>query len=387
MNRLFLQFYKKEKNYYLLSNGFSDAYGYCKNIGDFIWVNSREMHNFTFPFKKGKVYISAMYLHHVVQADLWAREYQEIDFIVGGPAVQKIYDDYPKRENLNLVTSSVEDYFGIENFGYEWGLDLSNLKDELTNDNGIYFSYTIDSSCYWHNCKFCNYYFGESRTRNFSEVPLERIDFSGIKHIRLNCPSLTQKHLTKLLPTFYFQNDIIYDFLIRCDPEVYTTLGNLLDKYKQVPNLRVRLGIEYPTKRMLQFMNKGFTTEYIIEACKIISGRNNVFLCSNFILGWPNLTEEDITDLQSFFSKVPYFDSTVITRLVCFRDTFFHELFSQRKGYLSYEGNIYKGYYPKLKIEEIKINDRALEIIWNRPSTLKYDFYSSLKHFIGRLDV
>jgi hypothetical protein len=93
---LFVQFFNEIKEtYFDLCNGFSDTYDLCKSKGDLYWTQheadqtkwylDETYTNRELPISSGTVYISAIYVNHLYQSYIWAREYPDIRFIVGGP--------------------------------------------------------------------------------------------------------------------------------------------------------------------------------------------------------------------------------------------------------------------------------------------------------------
>ncbi len=369
MNTLFIQFYSAyNKEVYAVYNGFSDTYDFCKNIGDFIWINENEMHTYKFPIKKGTIYVSAYFLKHLNQVVLWAKKNSNIKFIVGGPTIITDFnlDKYNFPLNIKLTTKSVEEYFGIPEFSQQWKLDINSIKHELKKYNTLLFSYTLDTSCYWKKCIFCNYHFVNNRKRQIIEPTLfESINFNGIKQVRLNSPGISGKQIKKLLPNLKYKKDITYDFLMRCNKSEYEALKIVLDSYIKIPNLKIRLGIEFPSNRMLQYINKGFTVNDILKTMKLIKSYENIKLYTTFMIGWPNLIEEDINNLKNFITKIPKIDYVSLHKTFCAYNTKLYDMYIKRKTKVSYEGQFLKGYYPDLTNEEIIINKRAKEIIKN----------------------
>jgi hypothetical protein len=106
-------------------------------------------------------------VNHLYQSYIWAREYPDIRFIVGGPVAAErrvdvkgwnpvyflIDSDDVWPSNLVITGKSVEDWFEVPNFSGKWKLDVPGF---VPNDSRIYFSYTLDNGCYWSRCIFCN---------------------------------------------------------------------------------------------------------------------------------------------------------------------------------------------------------------------------------------
>lgn len=391
-NTLFIQFYSKNKYknsdrfFYEFCNGFSDTYDYCKNIGDLIWVNGYDMDNFEMPFEKGTVYVSSFYLKHLVQASKWADQYPEINFVVGGPSVL-IFSGFTKQKNLHLYPGSVEEYFGIENFSYDWKLSLENLSDDIHSNDTIYFTYTIDSSCYWNKCKFCLTHYGKKRTReNFDLSVIDKIDFDGEKHVRLQSPALKKGIIQKIMPQLKYQPSRMYDLLVRCDYPIYTELEKQLTSYETIPNLDIYIGPEFPNDKMLKFMDKGFTVNDVNNTINILKKFENLSFNVCFICVWPNLTKDDVNDLEIFLNNSPCFRRLIVRQLFCFNRTIMHELFLDRRKQLSYEGKIYKGYFPNLTDEERKINMQAMKLFKEKNTTSKYYYIKDKSYLHGDIE-
>ncbi|MCG8529803.1 MAG: hypothetical protein MI749_03970, partial [Desulfovibrionales bacterium] len=172
---LFVQFYHRTASQWFdLGNGFSDTWQLCRSRGTFLWVDldmdsdtwydplAYEKH--PLPLDRGRVYVSASYVNHLYQALVWARDYPEIEFVVGGPVAAE--SDGPKDRwnpvhflvegelppNFHPTGQSMESLFGVEEFSQGWELEL---PDTLPLDARIYFSYTLENQCYWKKCPFC----------------------------------------------------------------------------------------------------------------------------------------------------------------------------------------------------------------------------------------
>jgi len=367
-NIFFIQFYSKYHTCLSLSNGFSDAYNYCKTLGSFLWVDDTKLNKFKIPIEEGTVYISSVYPNHLIQSIIWSKQYPNINFISGGPAISTNNNlDIDIPDNLKLTKKTVEDYFNIPTTSENWNLDITDIKDEAKKYNKILFSYTIDTSCYWKKCTFCNYhYVSNSINKKIELSPIDNIDFDGIKQVRLNTPSITSKQLKDIFKKITYKKNMIYDILMRCDKSIYTTLDYILKNIKgDIPNLKFRLGIEFPSNRMLNYMKKGFSVDDILNTIKILNKYKNIKIYTMFMVGWPILNRQDIDDLKYFSNEIS--DVTLefisIHRTFCCINT---ELFDQYKDDIekhSYVGNLYRGYFPKLNKKQLHLNKKAIDII------------------------
>lgn len=328
---IFLQFYNEIKNsYFDLCNGFSDTQDLCEKKGEFYWTEHEVDYtkwyqeetymNRKLPIDKGTIYISALYVNHLYQAFIWAREYPNIDFIVGGPVAAErridpegwnpIYLEMDAHEvlppNLTITGKSVEDWFGIPNFSGKWKL---NLPEYLPHNRKIYFSYTLDNKCYWSRCSYCNLaLLADALFRKRQHVGFEFRDLAhiGTKIVRLNTASITPKHIRELLPHLPCGDDIEYRVFMRPARAENEALAEVLKGWKgeEIPNVMFGIGMEFPSNRMLKYVCKGFDREEMLECLNICSA-HGLRVNGNFILGWNNLIEEDLLELEDFMDRIP----------------------------------------------------------------------------------
>lgn len=385
-NVLFIQFYIKEidiirgiKNLGLL-NGFSDTYNFCKNIGDFVWVDQDNATNYIIPFSKGTVFISAFFIKNLVSATKWAKENPDIKFVVGGPVVL-LRNDVSTLPNLFLERKSVEEYFNIPDFSNNWELDISYIKHITNKFDKIQFSYTIDSKCYWNKCTFCNYSIENNRKRKTIDFSfIDKISFDGIKHIRFNTPGLTKNYIEKIMNKIIPREDVIYNSLIRCDKPVYETLEYFLDKYKNTKaKFQFETGAEYPSNRILEHMQKGINVYDIRQTLSLLKRYENITNKVFFMTGWPYIIENDLFELLDFCEKVKTLDFIQLHRVFCFPDTAMHEMYKDRLYEKIYEGGYYRGYVIKLTEKELELSLKSEEAL-KKLTKVVSDYYCSLNH-------
>ncbi|MFH1932998.1 MAG: hypothetical protein ABIN18_15580, partial [Pseudomonadota bacterium] len=327
---LFLQFYNKTKSgYFDLCNGFSDTYYLCKSKGDFFWTEheidrtkwylDETYENRELPISKGTVYISAIYMNHLYQSYVWAKENPNIRFIVGGPiaAERRIdengwhpvyvkvdsYDMLPS--NLEITGRSVEDWFEVPNFSGKWKFDVPEF---VPNDSRVYFSYTLDNGCYWRKCVFCNIALHAKevfRKRTHMKYEFEDMEHDGPKIVRLNTGSITTKYIREVLPELPHRNDIEYRLFVRPAKAENIALKEVLtEDGGRFPKLILGFGMEFPTNRMLRYIGKGCNMDELLEFLRLCH-ENKIHANANFILGWDNLIQDDIRELKNFMDSVP----------------------------------------------------------------------------------
>ncbi|MBT3227175.1 MAG: hypothetical protein HN580_21515 [Deltaproteobacteria bacterium] len=394
---LFLQFYNKIKNsYYDLCNGFSDTYDLCRSKGDFYWTehevdNGKWFDEDTYtdrklPIDKGTIYISAIYINHLYQAYIWARSYPKIRFIVGGPVAAermitagkwnpiyiKVDDSFKLPSNLEFTGKSVEDWFGVPNFSGDWKLDIPT---DIPSDSKIYFSYTLDNRCYWRKCIYCNIALHAKevfRQRENIDCEFNKLDHKGMKIVRLNTGSITPKFVKEVLPVLPHRPDLDYRMFIRSGQIENRALESTLRKMNgKIPNLVLGFGMEFPSNRMLKYGGKGFKTDELLDFLNLAK-EFGLLINANFMLGWNNLIEEDLEELEVFMSKMP--DSTVTTAqirwLLAPPYTQIHDTYEGESIQL---GPFYEGFRVAVNEEQKILNRRARDIVSR---------YSKIKNFV-----
>ena len=393
---IFLQFYNKTKSaYFDLCNGFSDTYDLCNNKGDFYWTeheinrtkwySEKTYENRVLPISKGTVYISAIYMNHLYQSYVWAKEYPDINFIVGGPIAAERHIDksgwhpvYLKVDNYDILPSnleitgrSVEDWFGVPNFSGKWKVDIPEF---VPNDSRIYFSYTLDNGCYWRKCVFCNIALHAKevfRKRKDLKYEFEDMEHDGHKIVRLNTGSITIKYIKEVLPELPRRDDIEYRLFIRPAKAETTALKEVLSENGgKFPKLILGFGMEFPSNRMLRYIGKGCNTDEVLDFLHLCF-ENKIHANANFILGWNNLIEDDIRELEMFMDSVPENSITTfqIRWLLAHPHTDIHD---NHKGKAIKLGPFYEGFRTEIDEKQIGLNREAGDII---------NQYSSIKHY------
>jgi len=324
---LFIQFYSKTNSgWFDLCNGFSDTYDLCKSKGDFFWMEheadndkwykQKTYQNRPLPIKKGTVYVSASYINHLYQAFTWATLYPDIKFIVGGPVAAercgdsktwnsvhfKLEEDLPS--NFFITGQSIENLFKVPDFSGDWKLDI---PETIPDDSRIYFSYTLENLCYWKKCPFCSiaqHSMDHFRKRENIDLEFQDLEFSGHKIVRLNTGSITPEHIKAILPRLPNLNDIEYRFFMRAARAETKALKQVVDQLNgDIPDCTLGFGIEFPSDRMWKYLNKGTKMDEVfdtIDLCKKSGFKVN----ANVILGWNNLMESDLKDLEYFMDHL-----------------------------------------------------------------------------------
>ena len=411
-NVLFLQFVTQNRfyNYYDIGNGFSDTYDFCKSKGDFYFVKHDGMvlaamgkiltdtieyekfENMKLPFTKGTIYACAMVIPHMYQLWVWAKKYPNIKFIVGGPgAFSKMYVKTKKMpSNMIIWEESLEEYFGFENFSYDWKVKIPDFLD----GKNVSLAYTLESKCYWGKCGYCNYAFCKQRKREKINFGFEDVPHNGTKIVRLHSPSLSPALMKQIFPILPERNNIRYDCYIRTGAGENKVLKDLIPK-TQHHNLRFVTGIEFPANDMFTVMSKGITMQDVHDSINIFANTNHELSIFN-ILFQKDITEKHLDDVQNFVDKIQPNNNInlYITRLFIKPYTEYFEKYKHDGVDVSL-GPFYYGYLNNLTDKQIILNKKIKKILYTYPNVkdyakgmLSYDFDTQFeKYNVHRGDV
>ena len=215
---------------------------------------------------------------------------------------------------------------------------------------------------------------------------LDEVEFHGFKQIRLQIPSFNEAISNKLFTNFKTDKNIIYDVSLRCDPSIIKSIDSALDKLgSHLPKLKLKLGVEFPSNRMLKFMKKGITLNDVLEAVKMCRKYDSNFIMLYILLmsSWPNLNSSDLSDFDIFKDNITKpVELISLAPLYCAVGTEIHEMYKDQVDEYQYAGPFYKGYIPKLS-EEVKMVDEyvyaALKNKCKRLYIIKSQYYESIK--------
>jgi hypothetical protein len=405
-NVLFVQFMSRSRRgYWDLVNGFSDTYALCKSKGDFHWVvhepDSSKWHDEniytsrTLPVEKGTVYISASYINHLYQAYVWALMYPEINFVAGGPVAaahsgakdvwEPLYFDMRKNSvlpaNLKITGLSVEQYFGVSDFSGKWWLEVPH--ETVPPDSPVYISYTLDNGCYWGRCIYCNIKEAPKdlfRRRTRLAYEFSAIDHPGRKIVRLNTGSMTPAYIRDVLPTLPVAEDLEYRTFMRCARAENRALEKVFAQNQKMPELTLGIGVEFPSDRMLAWMDKGIGKSDIIETLGICAN-HGIRVNGNIILGWDNLIQNDIDELESFLSEIPANSMTSVQLrwLYAHPRTVIHE---QCAGEPIFLGPFYLGFKVEISDAARRLNQKAADLIeaWSAEKGYRIEGLANVSH-------
>jgi hypothetical protein len=377
-DKLFVQFSNirnaKRHTSYTFSNGFSEAFSLCKNLGDFYWSDSpqylesgimdQEPNIPCPPLNKGNIYASCFNVVNTYIVYKWAIEKPNVNFLVGGPSVQNLrYDKKQIPKNLKFTTKTVEQYFKVPNFSQQWGLEIPEIPKEWE----IMFSYVTENRCYNNKCIFCSHYKTDERTKHNPKYEFQGMFPGRNKIIFITTPSASPKFLKEELQKMPSGNEYLYLIFIRPDQIIGNILENILiewEKRGRQPNIRLMIGIDFLSNKMLQYIRKNHTIEDAIKVLKILE-KYNVDTIISTIMGWPVLTEQDLINMNKYLQEEPVLRSTnfqwLMNELQAKVNSDIHNdpLY---KGTKQYIGPFYIGFTPELTKEKEDLNEEARQL-------------------------
>jgi radical SAM superfamily enzyme len=391
-NILFIEFYYilPNNSIMVLNNGFSPCYNLCNNIisieirlDDLDYTLNLLRKALTLE-KFDMVYVSSFYLWHTIFVYKIASEFPNINFIVGGPDASSSKVNTKllfEQDNFKLTSEPLRSIFPEIYHERKWGLNFPKLESNIKN---IEFSMCNSRrTCSWGKCKFCtsNSKFprinsGDDPIINFIEnIPTELRETKQLL-IHTQFPDITFKELRELTPIFNYDIRINYCSALRA------VKIDRLKKFKDVlveilnPNrISFQIGIEFLSNRMLEYMNKGLTVDDYVGTITLLQ-ELNFSINLNIILGWNNLTFNDVKEFNNALEK---FDSSkvriVLGRFYATNETkpYFEkdiiECEEEDRGKL-----IFNRYYFKLSDKkQISFNNLIEKICKNKFEVLNYN--------------
>lgn len=204
----------------------------------------------------------------------------------------------------------------------------------------------------------------ERQGRSRREIGFEfaSLPHRGMKVVRLNTGSLTPHHIRTLLPRLPRQRDFDYRAFMRSASAENKALQEALRICgDQLPTLTLGLGVEFPSDRMWRYVGKGFQKEEVLETLRICAD-HNIRANANFILGWNNLTEPDLEEMERFFEDMPAggFANAQVRWLMAHPHTEAHERY---RGDEIRVGPFYLGINVVIDPEQLRLNRAAGKLI------------------------
>jgi len=387
-DNLFIQFYNirnaKRHTCYTFSNGFSEAWSLCKQIGDFYWSDTPQYLENGYmdeepnvpppPIEKGNAYVSCFNVINCFIVYKWALEKPNVNFLIGGPSVQNLrYNKKQIPKNLKFTTKSVEQYFGVPNFSHKWNLEIPDIPEKWD----IMFGYVTENKCYNNTCIFCSHYKTDKRTKLNLTYEFKGLFPGRNKIIFITTPSASPKFLKEQLQKMPEGNEYLYLIFVRPDKIIGDMIEDVLiewEKRNRQPNIRLMMGIDFLSNKMLSYIKSNHTVEDSIKVLKILE-KYKVDSIVSTILGWPVLEQEDLKNMKNYLNNEPVLKSKNLQWLM-------NELQAKvncdihndplYKGEPHFIGPFYIGFTPELTKEKEILNEEARQLF---KSNLQKDLY------------
>ena len=363
--KTFIQFYDFEyyNNTLWLRNSFSSVWKVIKEMGNIIWIDPTKD---VFPDVNGDIYISCTFEQEIIYIEKWMKLRPDINFIVGGPSI--VYSGYNIVEsNFNLKNETMYELLNVKPTTDLWGVDIPydlEIPKEINNKNTMRIGYTYALSyghrCYWGKCTFCKTNLRNELVVDVKNIPDVKSQYNSI--VWLNTQAITPKNILDLFPNFNKKSH--YSFYIRGD----NIILNTLDKVEVGNNLIPVIGVELPSDRMLNLMNKGTDIKTMLEVILrfLQSGNLTIFTTIN---GWPELEKSDVESVEYFLSIIEPYKK----KIICIN----HWLFSyeEKENMTLYTTKYNKPYYAyKLTQAQEELNNEILNLYRN------FGFFSFKDH-------
>lgn len=217
------------------------------------------------------------------------------------------------KENFDYIYNA-NDYLKIL-YDFFPGIDFGNAFGAATIEEPEVADIYVSNGCN-NLCTFCK--------ATFMQFSLKSMDFDTFKHyvdlavsngaktIRINGTNIAQLGLDNvgktMLPEFieyaHQKNEIEEISLagLAFKDAIEHNLDDVIREYKKIINING--SIESGSNKLLKLMNKGITSEEVIEFMDRIRQRHYVHLYTNIISGFPTESEEDVNKTIALLSYV-----------------------------------------------------------------------------------
>jgi hypothetical protein len=285
MKESFIQFYYQKDYTMFLSNSYSSIWKHIKDRGNIIWIDPTKDY---FPDLDGVIYLSCTFENEVDYSIKWIKSRPDIKFIIGGPVV--LYMGF-NLSNKNVISENKQLYevLNVSPDENSWGLEYDF---DIPEGVWIYYNYSLSfgNKCYWGKCNFCRAEDSISMDLDIENIPVI-LPYRNI--VWLNKQALSPKNIKSLFPNF--DEKSTYTFYLRPDKSILRTIEkiNLKKIYRPI------IGVEFPSDRMLNLMNKGTDINTIKNIFSLfLKSGNHVIM--TVIHAWSNLIDDDVKKVEDF---------------------------------------------------------------------------------------
>ena len=381
MKKYFLQFYREEdflygnEKFINFNNGLSYVWDQIKEQGEIVW---REVDDTSLVATEGIIYASVWYNKSLRLLHSWAQQYPKLEVYACGPLVLHygitLGRDLP---NFHVSNANAEDLLCDGKIS-KWNIEVLPTTKPIGYSVALVDGY----GCYWGNCRYCKIT-GKLKYRNVDIVPV--IDNPNKKFIWLHVYSLPPSFLEQLYPQFEDRDDVVYGAYIRGDKYIARALKETLPLMKVNPkHLAFNIGIEFPSDKMFNYMDKGLTIKENLECIKICC-ENDIRLHFNFILGWKTTDDSDVNSVEYFLNEISKFSkpNTITANIYplslvedrkIIKDYTKEEIEEVSTDYAILVGS------PKLTKEQTDIDNRIRELYHNFPFLNLHDWIKDPNH-------
>jgi hypothetical protein len=300
MKTVFLQFFKEESYLYTENfivnylNGLSYVWNELKNKGEMIW---KHVDDETTIITEGTIYASVWYTKSLRILYNWAKQFPKLEVYVCGPLILHYDLSFGKDlKNFHVNRQNAEDLLCNGKIS-DWNIEIPKTTGSI----GYSVALTNGIGCYWGKCRYCKI-IGPLKYRDIDKIPV--IEHDGLKCIWLHTYSLPPHFIKKFYPQFEDRDDVRYATYVRGDKHITKALKETIPLLSVDPKyLGFDVGIEFPTDKMLQYMDKGTTVEEYLNFIKVAAS-NDIQLHFNLILGWKQTDYDDLKGFEYFLNEL-----------------------------------------------------------------------------------
>jgi hypothetical protein len=354
-------------------NGLSYVWDQIKNQGEMIW---KHVDDETPIATEGIIYASVWYAKSLRLLYGWAKQYPNLEIFICGPIILhydlRIGKDLP---NFHVNKDNAEDLFcgGITS---PWNIEIPNtMKGPIGYSVALVNGY----GCYWGKCRYCKI-MGQLKYRDINRIPV--IEYDGLKYIWIHTYSIAPHLMKKLYPTFEKRDDVRYATYARGDKLITQALKETIPNLLIDPKyLGFDIGIEFPSDKMLQYMNKGSTVKEYLDFIEV-AAESGIQLHFNFILGWKPTDYDDLKSMEQFLNHLtkiskPNSITANIYPLTIFQDRkILTDYFIDEIEVIENDYDVFIG-FPKQSDNQKSINNEIKELIHTYPFMKILDLVST----------
>jgi hypothetical protein len=264
--------------------------------------------------KYDTVYTTIIFSWYAYFIYIVAKEFPQINFIVGGSGaiwLTKIYpsEKIPILPNFKLSSESLQSIFPSNFHEKQWGLNLPEMGENIKNVSVVMCDTT--RSCTWGRCKFCHINHCFSHINTIGDPILNIIKFlpkelTNYKNttITMGFPDTTLDELRELVPIFNYDTRISYiGYLSAIRKNQMDEFKSIISEIKDPKRISFSIGAEFLSDRMLKYIRKAANLNEYIETINFLQSLN-IIIHLNLLIRLNTLIVDDVKEFTSTLKKI-----------------------------------------------------------------------------------